>query len=315
MSPSTSCCREPLRPIVCAPISRPMRKSAASASNRRRPNGSAPFLRGASVRPRNLARPAHSFAPRTRATLRDRTFSSTAVRSRARFKESGENRWKPRSPHRTLIRRISVVEKAREPQSRDTKLPVDDWQHVEIVGVIEHAILGKPMPDGFGCPVGFRCPSRRVAAIDPVFMRFPAFEPPLLQTIDIGTPVPDRRLDEVRVPGRMKIAGERLWLAFSRAFQSPHRDLHGDRVAADLLRDRVQGLMNVADEMHRQLQRFLLAPRVRSATKVMFQAIQFRNDTVALIARLALAGRIVTRLVDRNVYEVPLLGVRTLLAQ
>src|SRR5215467_1779924 len=161
------------------------------------------------------------------------------------------------------------------------------------------------MPYGFGDRMRLESPLLRRSAIDAALMRLWTFEPALLQPIDIGTPVPDRRLNEVRIPSRVEIACKRFRLTFASAFEAAHRHLHLDLVAPDLLCHRMQRLMNIADKMHGEFQGFLFAARSWSTAQVFLQALEFSDDAVAVGARRTFGFRIVDRDVDRDVDEMP----------
>ena len=112
----------------------------------------------------------------------------------------------------------------------------------------------------------------------------------------------------------MKVGRHARGLALAGAGQTTHEDIHLDVVAAFELVHRVQGLVDVADEMHDELQGFdLLVPG--TATQVVSQAGKRGYDAIAaLVVFLAVPIFTVLGDIDRNVDKMPIVGLGALVA-
>jgi hypothetical protein len=76
------------------------------------------------------------------------------------------------------------------------------------------------------------------------------------------------------------------------------------------IEDGVERLMNNADQVNGEAQRIPLEIIISGAAQVVFEPVKLGDDAIALRRRRALGRRLIRALVDRQVDEVPVIGLR-----
>src|SRR5262249_11134087 len=129
----------------------------------------------------------------------------------------------------------------------------------------------------------------------------PSRQPSRFQEIDVTSPRPKRSADQAGIPYRVKISG------FGGLLSGIDKEGHVEAGAADKLLDRVQRLMEVADEMDEVLQGIATTvDRGGPITQRLGGAIDGVDDAVPARRVRTIAHRIVIRLIERNADEMPI---------
>src|SRR5581483_10994495 len=145
--------------------------------------------------------------------------------------------------------------------------------------------------------------------VDPGLLCFGAAEPAAFEAIHVAAPVPDRLADQDAIPGSVEVRGQMRRLALGRTGKASHEDVDLDVVGALQLLDRMQRLVNVANEVDGELQRLDLLV-LRGAEQVLPHPLEFGDDAVAApLVLLAVAIAAEPGDVDRYVDEMPVVGL------